>query len=66
MATNYCLPSPYEIKQMRIKHGKTWACHQDPTKPCTGAIKALKKEGAPHSVVDKRLITENDIWDQYI
>jgi len=59
MAQNYgCLPTPQEIINMRVIHGKTWACHSDPTKPCVGGIKALKKAGFDHSVIDKVLITE--------
>lgn len=63
---NYgCLPAPYEIKNMRVNHGKTWACHDTPTKPCVGAIAWLKKEGLPYTVIDKELLTENSKWDQY-
>ena len=60
---NYgCLPTPYGIIQMRVKHGKTWACHQSPDKPCIGAIKYLKENNMPHEVLDSKLITEQDDW----
>jgi len=53
-----CLPSPMEIVNMRVKHGKTWACHSVPDKPCIGAIRYLKSKGLDYSVIDKELITE--------
>lgn len=57
---NYgCLPTSYEILIMRSHHGKTWACHSDPTKPCTGALRSLKGLGIPYKVIDPILITEN-------
>ncbi len=60
---NYgCLPTPREIIDMRIYHGKTWACHSDPTKPCVGAIRALQEAGLPHRVVDPVLVTDRDDW----
>jgi hypothetical protein len=60
---NYgCLPTPQEIMNMRVIHGKTWACHSDPTSPCVGAIKHLQFKGLPHKVVDSKLITEDDDW----
>jgi len=61
-----CLPTPYEIRNMRVEHGKTWACHSNPTKPCTGAIRWLKKEGLPHKVIDPILLTENSDWHLYV
>ena len=60
-----CLPSPYEIIQMRIQSGKSWACHSDRKVPCKGAIMYLKKEGLPHKVIDPVLVTELDDWTQY-
>ena len=63
---NYgCLPSPFEIKQMRVNHGKTWACHKHPTEPCVGAIRFLKEKGLPYKVIDKVLVTEQDKWSDY-
>ncbi len=66
MAQNYgCLPTPYEIVTMRQKHGKTWACHSNPDKPCLGAIRFMKKKGLPYKVIDHNLVTERSDWGQY-
>lgn len=62
-AQNYgCLPTPGEIIAMRVDHGKTWACHAEPTKPCAGGIRALKALGLPHKVIDPVLATEETGW----
>jgi len=64
---NYgCLPTQYDILTMRYNHGKTWACHSDPTKPCTGAINRLKKLGLDYKVIDTTLQTEKTDWHLYI
>lgn len=63
---NYgCLPTPQDIRTMRVEHGKSWACHDEPSKPCTGAIQWLRKEGLPHKVVDPKLLTEDSDWHLY-
>ena len=64
---NYgCLPTPQDIRNMRVEHGKTWACHEEPTKPCVGAIRWLRKEELPHQVVDPKLLTERSDWHLYV
>lgn len=60
-----CLPSPQDIITMRVEHGKTWACHSYPTKPCLGALRLLKERGLPHEVIDPELITESHPWHLY-
>jgi hypothetical protein len=63
---NYgCLPTPREIMDMRIKHGKTWACHSNPEKPCLGALEYLKHYNHPYKVIDSKLVTEQDDWSIY-
>lgn len=65
-AQNYgCLPTPHEIMNMRTVHGKTWACHSNPEKPCLGALRYLKKRNLPFKVLDKELLTEDSDWQKY-
>jgi hypothetical protein len=63
---NYgCLPTPFDIVHMRVEHGKTWACHSEPTVPCIGALEYLREKGLPFKVIDTKLITEDDNWGIY-
>lgn len=61
-----CLPTPMDIVSMRVHNGKTWACHDEPSKPCMGGINFLRKNELPHKVIDHTLVTEDDPWNQYI
>lgn len=66
MVQNYgCLPGPLDILAMRVVHGKTWACHSEPTKPCLGAILELKRRRLPYKVIDDKLVTDLDPWEDY-
>lgn len=60
-----CLPTPYEIVNMRIKHKKTWACHSNTDKPCLGAINYLKDKNLPYNVEDSKLLTLTDNWQGF-
>lgn len=63
---NYgCLPTPYDILQMRLIHGKTWACHSDSRKPCLGALEYLKELNLPFKVIDQKMVTLDDNWGEY-
>lgn len=63
---NYgCLPTPYQILEMKWKHGKTWACHSEPTKPCLGAINFFKERGLIAKLTDNGLLTEDSDWHLY-
>lgn len=60
---NYgCLPTPMQIMQMRVQHGKTWACHGEPTKPCLGALRFMKQKQIDCTVIDNELVTEDSDW----
>lgn len=61
-----CLPEPWDIRNMRVIHGKTWACHSNPDKPCLGAIKFLQERGEPYKVIDTNLVTLNTDWEKFI
>ena len=56
-----CLPSPIDILAMRVAHGKTWACHSDPTKPCAGGLHYLKLIDQDARIINTPLITEKNI-----
>ena len=47
---------------MRQVHGRTWACHSNPSKPCIGAIEWQKNKGLLYNVEDINLLTEDSAW----
>jgi len=57
-----CLPAPLEIVHMRQAHGKTWACHDDPSKPCLGALQWQRDHNLKCNVIDSVLHTEHTNW----
>jgi len=61
-----CLPTPMEIRNMRVHHGRTWACHAEPTKPCAGSIQWLKEQGLPYAVINTDLLTEDSDWHLFV
>lgn len=40
-----CLPTPFDIVQMKRESGQNWACHDDETKVCAGLCHRAKDEG---------------------
>lgn len=62
---NYgCLPTPRDIIHMRQAHGKSWACHSNPAKPCLGAIEWMKQHDLESKVIDTKLVTLDDDWGE--
>lgn len=65
-AQNYgCLPSGQGIVRMRQNHGKSWACHSNPKKPCLGALNYMREKGLEFKVIDPILLTEQSDWHLY-
>lgn len=60
-----CLPTRMEIISMRQIYGKTWACHDNPKKPCLGALEIQKNNGLDYKVIDSKLLTLDDPWHLY-
>lgn len=43
---NYgCLPSVFEIMEIKKETGLNWACHDDETKICSGYVEYAAKKG---------------------
>lgn len=64
---NYgCLPTPYQIVSMRVIHGKTWACHSNPTKPCIGALKFMAEHKVEYKIIDTVLVTEHNLTKELL
>lgn len=40
-----CLPSSWDIMEMKRKSGHNWACHDDESRICTGFCHRAKEEG---------------------
>lgn len=62
---NYgCLPSPYDIMQMKLKSGHNWACHEDESKMCLGFAREMQSPFTKVNVdlTQGGLITYTD-WD---
>lgn len=38
-----CLPSPFDITQMKRKSGHNWACHSNEVKICSGFVDFIKE-----------------------
>ena len=67
MAQGYgCLPTQFDITEMRVNHGRTWACHSDESKPCKGALKDMRERGIECTVIDPKLVTEDEDWSKLI
>ncbi len=67
MIQNYgCLPAPYDIVNMAKIHGRKWACHSNPEKPCKGAIDYLKKNNIEVKYIDAPLLTEESDWHLFV
>jgi hypothetical protein len=60
-----CLPCLNDVKKWYEETGKIWACHENPTLPCTGFLKQMKRLGIKVSVnKDTKLITERTTLEE--
>lgn len=60
-----CLPTIWDIVEMKVKHNKTGACHSNESKPCLNGLKAVAAAGYdPKPEGD--LLTLQDDWESYI
>lgn len=45
-AYNYaCLPSPFEIMQIKDQTGKGWSCHENEDRICAGYVRECRERG---------------------
>lgn len=45
-AQNYaCLPSPFEIMQIKAETGKNWSCHHNEDRLCAGFARECRERG---------------------
>ena len=51
---------------MAVKHGRKWACHDNPEKPCKGAIQYLAEKKIKVNYLDAPLVTELDNWGELV
>lgn len=61
-----CLPTEFDIVEMRVNHGRTWACHSDESKPCKGALRHMREKGIDCTVINPNLVTESEDWSKLI
>lgn len=67
IAQNYgCLPTRFDIVEMRVNHGRTWACHSDNSKPCRGALNHMREKSIECTVIDPNLVTEDEDWGKLV
>jgi len=61
-AQNYgCLPTPFEIIQMKVKSGHNWACHENEKVLCGGFASFIKTERPDLDIQEGKLISY-DTW----
>lgn len=61
-----CLPNFFDIIKIRTNYGLTWACHDQPSKPCKGALLYMRKKGIDCRIINKEFLTIDDNWEKYV
>lgn len=64
---NYgCLPTPWDIIQMKRKSGHNWACHGNEKKICSGFVGFVKEYPNKYSDIDTNTggLISYEIWNQ--
>lgn len=62
-----CLPSPYDIIQMKRETGHNWGCHSVEGRVCAGFVNFISEERTPrYTDIDtsKGGIISYDTWDR--